>query len=79
MTLDLMDGKELEVYLGGKLSYWTLLELAKAGELPHIRIGRRVFFRKQAIDAWLIELETGSVKKQAEETPRYGQLRKIHV
>ncbi len=76
--MDLMNGKELEMYLGGKLSYWTLLELAKTGELPHIRIGRRVFFRRQAIDEWLTGLETGSIK-QAEEVPGYGQLRKIQA
>jgi len=73
-----MNGRELEIYLGGKLSYWTLLELAKTGELPHIRVGRRVFFRREAIDAWLADLETGSLKR-TEKTPGYGQLRKIQA
>lgn len=43
MTLDLMDGKELEVYLGGKLSYWTLLELAKAGSYHTSALGAGYF------------------------------------
>lgn len=76
--MELMNGRELEIYLGGKLSYWTLLELAKTGELPHIRIGRRIFFRRQAIDEWLSTLEAGSLK-QTEKALGYGQLRKIQA
>ena len=76
--MELYDAHELEAYLKRKLSYWTILERAKRGEIPHLKIGRKVFFRKESIDAWLIGLEAGSVKS-IEDAPKYGQLRRIHA
>ena len=70
----LMDGREAAKYID-KYSYWSLLELAKQGIIPHIRIGRRVFFRQDSLDKWLDDLETGGTPK--EEASEYGQLRKI--
>jgi len=72
--MDLMDAKEAARYLG-VLSYWSLLDLAKRGEVPHVRVGRRVFFRAEALDAWVRGLETGGVK--TEEPPALGTLRRI--
>lgn len=74
--MDLMDGKEAARYIK-VFSYWTLLDLAKRGDMPHIRVGKRVFFRRDSIDRWLKDLETGgSVKDDA---PEYGKLRKIQA
>jgi len=32
---------------------------ARAGRIPHVRLGRYKRFRSEAIDAWLAELEEG--------------------
>lgn len=45
-------------YFGGSVSYWKLLELAKAGKLPHFKVGSRVFFRCEALDEWVKQQET---------------------
>ena len=55
-----MDGKETAIYLG--ISYWLLLEKCKAKEIPHIRVGKRVLFRKETIDRWMANQETLSVQ-----------------
>ena len=47
--MELMNGRELEIYLGGKLSYWTLLELAKTGELPILELGGGCFFAEKPL------------------------------
>ena len=45
-------------YFGGSVSYWKLLELAKTGQLPHFKVGSRVFFRWEALDEWVKQQET---------------------
>lgn len=51
---------EVASYL--KTSTWTIHNLLrKRGAddgLPHLKLGRRLYFRKAAIDAWLIARET---------------------
>jgi excisionase family DNA binding protein len=32
---------------------------ARAGRIPHVRLGRYKRFRSEAIDAWLVQLEEG--------------------
>ncbi len=32
-------------------------ELAREGRIPHVRIGRQVRFRQEAMEAWLAALE----------------------
>lgn len=44
-------------YFNGTVSYWKLLSLAKSGIIPHFKIGGRVFFRKESLDAWIATLE----------------------
>lgn len=45
--------------VAGKLGLpgWKIYELVGRQEIPHIRIGRRVFFRHAALVKWLDELE----------------------
>lgn len=33
----------------------TLLRLARRGEIPHYRLGRRVAFRASGLQAWLLD------------------------
>ena len=42
------------------ISERTLFTLVRSGGMPHIRIGRRVLFRRASLDAWLHARETGS-------------------
>ena len=35
---------------------------ARAGRIPHVRLGRYRRFREEAIDAWLRQLEESSLK-----------------
>ncbi len=67
-TLAAKEGAE---YIG--CSYWTILEMAKAGKIPHIRVGKRVLFRRESLDEWLKEQEAASVVK----TKGSGKIRKI--
>jgi excisionase family DNA binding protein len=36
-------------------SYGKLMKMIRSGEIPHFRIGNRVFFMKEKLDAWLDE------------------------
>ncbi len=67
--------KEAADYLG--ISYWSLLELAKKGEVPHIKVNRRVLFRKESLDSWVKDLESQSYVVHAERI-EYGTLRQVH-
>lgn len=50
---------ELAIYLG--ISRHHVYQLAKSGELPSIRLGRRVLFKKDSVDRFMAERETSSV------------------
>ncbi|KAF1083875.1 Helix-turn-helix domain protein [Sporotomaculum syntrophicum] len=61
-------------YVG--ISYWKLLELAKAGKIPHIRVGNRVLFRRESLDAWMAEQEAASIAKP-EPVVATGKIRRL--
>lgn len=50
-------------YIG--CSYDKLLQMVRAGEVPHYRIGARVFFTQEKLAAWIDGLENESVTKGA--------------
>ena len=53
-----MSAKQASIeFFNGTVSYWKLLALAKAGKIPHFKIGGRVFFRKESLDIWISTLE----------------------
>ena len=56
-----LKAKEAAAYLG--VSYWLLLEMAKRGEVPHIRAGKLVLFRKEALDDWMRQQEQLSIRE----------------
>ncbi|WP_420795384.1 helix-turn-helix domain-containing protein [Desulfofalx alkaliphila] len=37
-------------------------EWVRQGKIPHTRIGRRIIFRKEALDIWFDEQEKASMK-----------------
>ena len=72
-----LSGKEAAEILG--VSYWLILELAKKGEVPHIRMGNRVLFRADSLLKWLKEQEDQSVKPFQNQSQTLGKLRRIEV
>jgi excisionase family DNA binding protein len=44
------------------VSTWVIYELARRRAIPHIRIGRRVLFRRSSLLAWLAEQEEKSIR-----------------
>jgi len=39
-------------FFNGKISYWTVLQMAKTGALPCFRNGKRYLFDRSALDQW---------------------------
>ena len=57
---EVMTAREVsELYFGSRMSYWTVLEQAKTGVLPHRRIGGKYFFHRVALDQ-MFELNKAS-------------------
>jgi excisionase family DNA binding protein len=40
---------------------WVYAEV-RAGRMPHVRLGRYVRFRRESIEQWLREIESGSMR-----------------
>jgi len=47
----LLSQQEAAVYLG--ISYWTLRELNFRGDIPYLRIGRRILVDRRDVDTYL--------------------------
>ena len=47
-------------YIG--VSYWTILNLARQGEIKHFRGGNRLLFRQESLFEWMVEQENDSIK-----------------
>lgn len=58
MTRETIEAGEAADLLG--LSVWTLYDLARRRSIPHIRVGRRVLFRRASLLAWLDQQEAAS-------------------
>jgi len=48
---DVFDMKEAMSYL--KLSKGTMYRLTMDREIPHYKVGRRLYFRKEELDGWI--------------------------
>lgn len=57
-----MTAKDTAAYLG--ISYWKLTMMCKAGEVPHLRAGNRILFRKETLDRWMANQETLSIQSK---------------
>ncbi|HOT77159.1 MAG TPA: helix-turn-helix domain-containing protein [Candidatus Wallbacteria bacterium] len=58
-----IDAKKAAQLLG--ISYWSLLEMCKRGEVPYISIGKKRLFREQSLLQWINELERQSTSLTA--------------
>lgn len=47
----LMDAQELADLTGWSLQ--RIWDLARRGLVPHVKVGRRVFFPRRSVEAWL--------------------------
>lgn len=55
------------------VSEWKIYDLARRHLLPHVRIGRRVLFRRQSLLQWLADQEAASVRQE----PAPGRVRSL--
>jgi excisionase family DNA binding protein len=71
-TVDrLLTADEIAERLGMKTE-WVWAQ-ARAGRIPHVRLGR---FRESAVEAWLLGLETGGTTARTTQAPRPVPLRR---
>lgn len=60
MKCQTMSVKEASLYIG--VSKDIIYELSRKKSIPHLRVGRRILFRKSALDIWMYEQEKLSLK-----------------
>lgn len=55
MKCQTMSVKEAALYIG--VSKDIIYELSRKKSIPHLRVGRRILFRKSVLDIWMYEQE----------------------
>jgi excisionase family DNA binding protein len=70
----LLTADELADRLGMKTD-WVWAQ-ARAGRIPHVRLGRYRRFRESTVEAWLQDLETGGTPSAAGRPARPVPLRR---
>jgi len=56
--------KEAADHIGCK--YDKLMQMVRLKQIPHYRIGRRVFFTQESLDLWIDNLERRSINQGLE-------------
>ena len=59
MSEPLLTAEQVAEIIGMKPSY--VYDLSRRGKIPTITFGRQRRYRREAIEAWLLELERGSL------------------
>lgn len=54
-----LTAKEAAEYLG--ISYWLIIQLVRRKQIPCSRVGKRILFRKEALDIYLSKKENDSL------------------
>jgi len=54
-----LTAKEAAEYLG--ISYWLITQLVRRKQIPCSRVGKRILFRKEALDSYLSKKENDSL------------------
>jgi excisionase family DNA binding protein len=70
----LLTADELAQRLGMKTE-WVWAQ-ARAGRIPHVRLGRYRRFRESAVEEWLREIETGGPSRPSSQQSRPMQMRR---
>ena len=71
MSAEIMTAEELAEYL--KLDPQTIYRKFRRGELPGVRIGRAVRFKREVIDAWLRVMSYRWDPRQREELRAWAE------
>ena len=58
MAEPLLDAPQVAEILGMRVDF--IYSLARRGEIPHLRLGRSLRFRRESIDTWLRDQEQGA-------------------
>jgi excisionase family DNA binding protein len=66
----LLEPQEVADYLGMNVRW--VYDQARAGRLPHVRLGRYVRFRRESIDAWLEARESQATMPAGTNRPADG-------
>ncbi len=56
-----LTAKEAAEYLG--ISYWLITQLVRRKQIPCSRVGKRILFRKEALDIYLSKKENDSLEQ----------------
>jgi len=56
-----LTAKQAAQYIG--ISYWTLLNLVREGQIRHFRGGNKILFRQTSLDEWMYEAEEASIRQ----------------
>jgi excisionase family DNA binding protein len=56
-----LNAKQAAQYVG--VSYWTLLSLARQGQIKHFRGGNKLLFRQKSLDEWMASGEEASIRQ----------------
>lgn len=46
-----------DIFFSGEISYWTVLTMAKSGELPCFKIGAKYLFNQESLANWQLKQE----------------------
>ncbi len=71
----LLTAEEVAERLGVK-TQWVWAQ-ARAGRIPHVRLGRYRRFRESAVEAWLCDLEIGGASPRDRTPARAAPLRRV--
>lgn len=56
-----LTAKEAAEYL--EISYWLITQLVRRKQIPCSRVGKRILFRKEALDIYLSKKENDSLEQ----------------
>jgi excisionase family DNA binding protein len=62
-----LEPNEATAFVG--CGYSKLMQLVRTKQIPHFRIGRRVFFTKEALTTWIENMQMQSVQPENKKTP----------
>lgn len=75
MQRQTITAKEAADYIG--VSKDTIYDLSRKKKIPCVRVGKRILFRREALDKWMDEQEAESVNKSLKQPEVHGKVRRL--
>ena len=50
---EVLTAEDASVLTGGKIPLWRIWESCRTGQLPHKRIGNRIYILRSSFESWL--------------------------